>query len=74
MQIDVKKAKDRLPELIDEALSGSEVVIMRGRRPLVRLVDVHRPPRRPRQPGSARDFIEITDDFDEPLEDFREYT
>ena len=30
-------------------------------------------PRRQRMPGSAKGLIKMADDFDEPLEDFRDY-
>jgi len=30
-------------------------------------------PRRQRVPGSAKGLIKMADDFDEPLEDFRDY-
>ena len=31
------------------------------------------PTKRRRRPGSAKGLVHISDDFDEPLEDFREY-
>ena len=39
---------------------------------MVQLVPVAQSERRPRF-GSAKGLIEIADDFDEPLEDFKEY-
>lgn len=72
-QVDYEKAQASLPELIEEALSGGEVVITRDHRPLVRIVDAREPHRRLRRPGSAKGLITLSDDFDEPLEDFREY-
>jgi Protein of unknown function (DUF2281) len=39
---------------------------------MVRLVPVE-PPKRHPQFGSAKDLMEMTDDFDAPLKDFREY-
>lgn len=73
MQIDVEQAQAKLPELIEEAMSGSEVIITRNHHPLVRLVEAHQPSRRPRTPGSCKGLITIADDFDEPLDDFRDY-
>ena len=73
MQIDVEQAQARLPELIEEAMNGSDVVITQNHRPLVRLVEARQRARRQRRPGSAKGLITIADDFDEPLEDFREY-
>lgn len=71
--INVKEAQERLPELIDEATSGEDVVIERGDGAAVRLVPVVQPERRPRTFGSARGLIHMSDDFDEPLEDFKDY-
>lgn len=73
MQIEVDQAPAKLPELIEEAMKGSEVVITRNHQPLVRLVEARPTPRRQRRPGSCRGLITIADDFDEPLEDFRDY-
>jgi hypothetical protein len=45
--IDVNQAKQQLPQLIEQAVGGNEVIIT--------------------------GLIEMSDDFDEPLEDFRDY-
>jgi prevent-host-death family protein len=72
-QVSIEEAKARLPDLIDAAVSGEEVVIARGDRQLVRLVPVSRMKSRPRF-GSAEGLITMTENFDEPLEDFGAYT
>lgn len=69
--ISVEEARDRLPELMDEAAEGEEVVIARADGTAFRLVPVEIAPR-PRF-GSARGLFTMADDFDAPLEDFREY-
>ena len=74
MQVDVEQAQADLPKLIEEAMSGSEVIITRNHQPLVRLIEARRRTGRERRPGSAKGLITIADDFDEPLEDFRDYT
>lgn len=72
-QVNVHDAKAQLSELIERALEGEEIVIARRNRPAVRLVPVAEA--RPRRKlGSARGLVEISPDFDEPLEDFDEYT
>ncbi len=71
-KMDIAEAKDHLPELIAEAVSGEEVVITQNNQPVVKLVLVPQVKRR-RQAGSAKGLVTISDDFDEPLEDFREY-
>jgi antitoxin (DNA-binding transcriptional repressor) of toxin-antitoxin stability system len=69
--IPVEEAQIRLPELIGEATDGEDVVIARGDGTAVRLVPVALAGT-PRF-GSARGLFTMRDDFDAPLEDFREY-
>lgn len=71
-RIELKEAQEHLPELVEQAAGGEEVVITRDDRPLARLVAVQQ--KRQRQFGSARGLIKIADDVEEPLEDFRDYT
>jgi len=71
-QVSIEEAKTSLPELIDAAVSGEEVVIARDDRQLVRLVPVPRITSRP-QFGSAEGLIAMSEDFEGPLEDFEEY-
>jgi antitoxin (DNA-binding transcriptional repressor) of toxin-antitoxin stability system len=71
--VTIEEAQSRLPALIEELLHGEELVITRDGQPLARLT---RAPRTswPCQPGSARDKSHwMADDFDAPLEDFKEY-
>ena len=67
-----EEAQQLLPALVEEAIRGGEVVILRGGEPVVKLVPVKSPCRRP-QFGSAKGLITMSDDFDAPLDDFAEY-
>ena len=71
--IDVNQAKQHFPELIEQTISGDEVVITQEGQPVVRLVAMIKPPRKQRRVGSARGLIKMADDIGEPLEDFKEY-
>jgi prevent-host-death family protein len=71
-QITVNEASKNLSDLIEAALSGEEIIIIKDNQPVVKLTPVS-PVKRRRQPGSAKGLITISDDFDEPLEDFRDY-
>lgn len=71
-QINVEDAKSNLPDLIDAAINGEEVVISKDDQHIVKLVPVSLAKPRP-QFGSAKGLISMSDDFDEPLEDFAEY-
>lgn len=70
--IDINQVKQRLPELIEQAIGGEEVIITKSGQPIVKLVAINKR-RHHRHFGSARGLIKMSDDFDEPLEDFREY-
>jgi antitoxin (DNA-binding transcriptional repressor) of toxin-antitoxin stability system len=69
--IDVKQAGKCLEELIEQASQGEEVVITKDERPFARLSPAEG--KRQRHFGSLKGKIWMSDDFDEPLEDFREY-
>ena len=71
-QVELDKAKSQMESLIETALSGEEVVITRDQEPVVRLVPIPKSNGR-RKAGSAKGMISISEDFEEPLEDFREY-
>jgi prevent-host-death family protein len=66
ISVPIHKAKARLPELVARACAGEEVVIVRARRPLVRLVPVSRP-RAERAFGDLRGKLVVDDAFFDPL-------
>lgn len=71
-QVDLNEAKAHLSELIEAALKGEDVLITLESKPVAKIVPVTRTRPRP-QFGSAKGMIVISEDFDEPLEEFREY-
>lgn len=71
-QVELQQAEDRFLELIELAASGEGVIISKDRKPLVKLLPIKRR-KKQRQFGSAKGMITMADDFDEPLEDFKEY-
>ena len=72
VQVTTEEAKIRLLDLIDEAIKGETVLIKEDENRVVLLVPVAQS-KGHRQFGSARGMIHMSDDFDEPLEDFKEY-
>ena len=72
-QVTIHEAKIHLSNLIRRALEGEEIVIARGRQPLVKMVVVHEPTLQRRLGGAPGIIVEIAPDFDEPLADFRDY-
>jgi antitoxin (DNA-binding transcriptional repressor) of toxin-antitoxin stability system len=71
-QVSLEEAKSQLPDLIDAAVGGEEIIIAKDPQHLVKLVPVLTTKPRP-QFGSAKGLITMSDDFDEPLKDFEEY-
>jgi prevent-host-death family protein len=71
-QVNIAEAKAHLSELVQQALTGDEVVIARDGKPMVRLVPVTA--KTERALGLARsDGFFMADDFDAPLDDFAGY-
>jgi prevent-host-death family protein len=64
--VDLSEAKTHRSKLVDEATTGTEIVIAKAGVPRARLVSVERV-RRPGKPGGAKGEIWIAHDFDEPL-------
>ena len=73
VQVNIHEAKTQLSKLIQAALNGKQVIIARGNKPVVRL-EVLPEAQGKREIGNARGLIlSMDDDFDEPLDDFRDY-
>jgi prevent-host-death family protein len=64
--VTIHAAKTHLSRLIDRALSGEDVVIARGKQPVVRLVPVTRVPIA-RRFGAMKGRARVTDAFFDPL-------
>ena len=73
LQVNIHEAKTQLSKLIQAAVNGKQVIIARGNKPVVRL-EVLPEARSERKIGNAKGLIlSMADDFDEPLDDFKEY-
>ncbi|HEC13672.1 MAG TPA: type II toxin-antitoxin system prevent-host-death family antitoxin [Acidiferrobacteraceae bacterium] len=74
MQVNVHQAKSQLSRLIERALAGEEVIIARNNEPTVRLEVIYEA-RRKRNLGTLKGFVKyMAEDFDEPLDDFKDYS
>lgn len=73
IQVTLNEAKTHLSKLIQLALAGEEVIIAKGKQPLVKLIALPeaRPQRRLGMYPNA--IMYMADDFDEPLPEFAEY-
>ncbi|NBD32019.1 MAG: DUF2281 domain-containing protein [Cyanobacteria bacterium] len=70
-QVTIAEAQKNLSELFDAALRGEEVIITKGDHTSIKLTPTT--PAKSRQPGSAKGQVWMSEDFDEPLEDFKDY-
>jgi prevent-host-death family protein len=71
-QITLEQAKLDFLRLLQEAMQGQEIVITQNNVPTLKLISISKS--KPRaQFGSAKGLITMSDDFDAPLEDFKEY-
>jgi len=68
LEVNVHEAKTHLSRLLERAMAGEEVVIMRAGRRLVRLMPVETAPVH-RTLGTGKGDFVVPDDFDAPLPD-----
>ncbi len=71
-QVAIEEAANRLSELIGLAAEGEEVVIKHYDGSCFKIIPFRHKRQYPKY-GSAKGLVEMSDDFDEPLEDFADY-
>jgi len=72
IQVNIHHAKTHLSKLIQKAIEGEEVVIAKDNIPIVKLIQISYSPQN-RKLGSAQGKIHLSEDFNEPIDDFAEY-
>ena len=72
-QVALKDAEGRLAELIAAAVPGEEIELLQEGRVVARLVPVESSKPRPRFGSAKGSILYMAEDFDAPLEDFKEY-
>ncbi len=71
-QIDLSEVKSQVSDLIGLALTGEDIIITQNEQPILKVTRILNSGTY-RKAGSAKGMIIMSDDFDEPLEDFQEY-
>jgi antitoxin (DNA-binding transcriptional repressor) of toxin-antitoxin stability system len=66
--INIYEAKTQLSKLVEQAASGTDVIIARGGKPVARLTRLQTPQRKIRF-GLLKGKVKIAKDFDAPLPD-----
>ena len=65
------EAKFRFSELVQKAMRGEEVIIVKDNKPVLKLVPLDKP-KQPRRPGSGKgQILHIAPDFDATPEGFK---
>jgi antitoxin (DNA-binding transcriptional repressor) of toxin-antitoxin stability system len=71
-KIALKEAKKKLAEIIGLVAIGEDIIITKEDGSAYKIVPVPKTKPYPKF-GSAKGLVEMSDDFDEPLEDFEDY-
>ena len=71
-KVTIEQAQKNLPRLIEDVALGEHVVITRDNVPVAELAPASASNAKPLF-GSAKGMVKMSDDFDAPLEDFRDY-
>jgi len=66
--VNIHEAKTHLSRLVDEVAAGAEIIIAKAGKPMARLVPITAPIRKKRL-GQLKGKIEVSDDFNAPLDD-----
>jgi prevent-host-death family protein len=69
----IEQAQRELSRLIDDVALGEHVVITRNQVPVAELVPVTHSIPKPTF-GSAKGMVRMSEDFEAPIDDFRDYT
>ena len=71
-RFNIATAKAHFSELVQKTLLGEEVIIAKDNKPLIKLVSLQ-PLKRKRRLGLAKGKVKIAEDFNAPLDDFKDY-
>jgi prevent-host-death family protein len=72
-QVTLEEAQGKLAQLVEHASHGEEILITRGNIAVAKLVPAPTQDKPRRKLGTATGLVHIADDFDAPLDDFKEY-
>lgn len=69
----IHAAKTHFSKLINRALAGEEIIVSKGKKPVVRIVPVEGA-KSSRTPGRGKGLVKwISEDFDAPLVEFEDF-
>ena len=71
--ITIQEAQAQLADLVHRLSAGEEIVITENDEPVAKLARIDPKKQWPCKAGSAKGKLWMAPDFDEPLEEFKEY-
>jgi prevent-host-death family protein len=69
--IDINQIKQVLPQILEQDIDDTIIITKQGL-PIAKIIGISKH-KKQREFGSAKGLIKMSDDFDAPLEDFKEY-
>ncbi len=72
-QVSIEEATAHFPAVLKDVLRGEEIILTDRDLPVVKMIPLKQRELAPRRPGSLKGRLTIADDFDAPLEDFKDY-
>jgi prevent-host-death family protein len=72
MQVNIHEAKTHFSKLVKRVIEGEEIIIAKDNKPVAKLIQIDHLEKK-RKLGSAKGKIQVSADFNRPLEDFKEY-
>ena len=72
MLVNMHQAKTNLSKLVSRSLEGEEVIIAINNQPMVKLEPIKKKNKQ-RELGTLKGKITMSEDFDAPLDDFKDY-
>jgi prevent-host-death family protein len=68
-QLEINQFQSNLTKYLDLVIKGEKIIITQDNKPVAEISPIQRPLKR----GSAKGEVWISSDFNEPLEDFKDY-
>ena len=66
-QINIHHAKTHLSKLVEEVALGEEIITAKAGKPIAKLVPIDKPKKNIRVPGSMKNQIIFTDNYNQPM-------
>ena len=64
MQVSLIEAATSLNDLVEAAMDGEEVILLKGNLPVAKIMSIDVRKRRPAKAGSAKGMVWMSEDFD----------